>query len=245
MNFRKLKAEEIDARIGSINSKGLTLLLYKDARCDMAILDETVGAENWQRSHELINGNLFCNVSIKCGDSWITKQDVGTESYTEKEKGQASDAFKRACVNWGIGRELYTAPLIWFAAADCNIENGKCYDKFCVNDIDYDGSQICKLSITNTKTGKVFKYGYGKDLEEEKPKKSRAKNTTSYATVTKNLGTITVNAEQMGKIKLEMLRTGITEKTLCVNYKISSLNELTEEQVNDCIYRLNQTESKQ
>lgn len=108
--FRALEANEIDCRVSTCSEKGVSLLLYKDARCDMRILDEAVGPECWQRSHEVINGNLFCNVGIKVDGEWIWKQDVGTESYTEKEKGQASDSFKRACFNWGIGRELYTAP---------------------------------------------------------------------------------------------------------------------------------------
>lgn len=112
--FRALTADDIECRVSTVSDKGCSLLLYKDARCDMKILDETVGPENWKRSHELINGNLFCNVSLwdEGKKEWVTKQDVGTESYTEKEKGQASDAFKRACFNWGIGRELYTAPFI-------------------------------------------------------------------------------------------------------------------------------------
>lgn len=107
MEFRKLRADEIDCRVGTINANGCTLLLYKDARCDMAILDETVGPENWQRSHEVVNNNLFCNVGIwvmrpSGFGEWVWKQDVGTESNTEKEKGEASDSFKRACVNWGM-----------------------------------------------------------------------------------------------------------------------------------------------
>ena len=104
--FRTLKANEIDVRIGQINAKGLTLLLYKDARADMNILDETVGPLNWSRNHQVIGDRLYCTVSIydeKKGQ-WISKQDVGTESYTEKEKGQASDSFKRACVILGICR---------------------------------------------------------------------------------------------------------------------------------------------
>ena len=101
MEFRTLYASEIDCRVSQISQKGLSLLLYKDARVDMNLLDETVGPENWQRAHELINGNLFCNVGIwvsRRGDGygdWVWKQDVGTESNTEKEKGQASDSFKR------------------------------------------------------------------------------------------------------------------------------------------------------
>ena len=113
--FRTLRAEEIECRVGSINENGFTLLLYKDARCDQNILDETVGEMNWQRDHKELKGNIYCGVSIYDAEKgqWITKWDCGAESNTEKEKGEASDSFKRACVNWGIGRELYTAPLIY------------------------------------------------------------------------------------------------------------------------------------
>lgn len=145
-------------------------MLYKDARCDMKILDETVGSENWQRSHELINGNLFCNVSIYDEEKkiWITKQDVGTESYTEKEKGQASDAFKRACFNWGIGRELYTSPFIWISDSAVTLkektgQNGKktwtTYDKFRVTQIIVIDGEIKALAIKNDSLNKMaFKY---------------------------------------------------------------------------------------
>ena len=111
--FRNLVADEIDVRVSQVKDNGFTLLLYKDARCDMAIPDETVGAKNWQRIHTRENAN--CIVSIWDDDKkqWISKEDTGTESNTEKEKGLASDSFKRACVNWGIGRELYTSPFIW------------------------------------------------------------------------------------------------------------------------------------
>lgn len=164
MVFRELTAEEIDVRVSTISDKGCSILLYKDARCDMNILDESVGSENWQRSHELINGNLFCNVSIKCDGEWVTKQDVGTESNTEKEKGQASDSFKRACFNWGIGRELYTAPFIWISAKDVKIVDGKngkptTYDKFVVSEIEITNKKITRLVIKNTSTNKdVFRW---------------------------------------------------------------------------------------
>lgn len=112
---RTLYADEIECRIGTISAKGCSLLLYKDARVDMKILDETYGVGNWKRTHEVINGNLFCNIEIWNDriNQWVKKQDVGTESYTEKEKGEASDSFKRAGFNVGIGRELYTCPFIW------------------------------------------------------------------------------------------------------------------------------------
>lgn len=121
MDIRKLKAEEIECRVAQCgkNQKGAwcSILLYKDARVDQRILDETFGLMNWKRSHELIGDRLYCTVSVwdEGKQQWITKQDVGTESNTEKEKGQASDAFKRACFNLGIGRELYTAPKIFIS----------------------------------------------------------------------------------------------------------------------------------
>lgn len=110
-----LTAEEIDFRVQSINKGGYaTILAYKDARVDMNRLDAVYGAEGWQKKYEVINNNLFCSVGIfnKTLNQWIWKQDVGTESNTEKQKGEASDAFKRACFNLGIGRELYDYPVI-------------------------------------------------------------------------------------------------------------------------------------
>lgn len=112
LKFRPLKAEEIDVRVGQIGNGYATFLLYKDARADMIILDETVGAMYWKRSHLRENANCIVSIWNEDIKEWITKEDTGTESNTEKEKGQASDSFKRACVNWGIGRELYTAPNI-------------------------------------------------------------------------------------------------------------------------------------
>ena len=112
MNFRTLNANEIDCRVSQIASNYCTLLLYKDARVDMNVLDESVGCMNWQKEYTRDNAN--CIVSIWDGEKnqWIKKEDTGTESFSEAEKGLASDSFKRACFNWGIGRELYTAPSI-------------------------------------------------------------------------------------------------------------------------------------
>ena len=112
---RLLRADEIECRVSVINERGLSLLLFKDARVDQKILDETFTPFGWRRTHQSIDGNLYCTVEVwdKEKQQWIAKQDVGTVSYSEKEKGQASDSFKRACFNWGIGRELYTAPFIW------------------------------------------------------------------------------------------------------------------------------------
>ena len=172
LNFRTLKADEIECRVGTQTDRGISLLMYKNARVDMALLDEVVGAENWQRSHELINGNLFCSVSVRFGDNWVTKQDVGTESYTEKEKGQASDAFKRACVNWGIGRELYTCPFVWVNLNNDEWRlgtNGKKYPKtrFIVSVIEYDDQRrVSYIEIKDDK-GKVrFTYGDSQEYKD-------------------------------------------------------------------------------
>lgn len=109
---KPLSIEDVDFRIQSINNGGYaTILAYKDARVDMNRLDEVCGM-NWQKDFKLIDGNLFCGVGIFTDNQWIWRWDVGTESNTEKEKGQASDAFKRACFCWGIGRELYNYPVI-------------------------------------------------------------------------------------------------------------------------------------
>ena len=169
--IRKLKANEIDCRVSQVSEKGLSLLLYKDARADMKVLDETFGPMNWKRSHQLIGDRLYCTVEVFDFDKqeWVAKQDVGTESNTEAEKGQASDSFKRACTNFGIGRELYTAPFIWVAADKATITKGKtgkpaCYDKFAVSEIGYnENGDISKLKIVNlTKKIGVYQYGYGK-----------------------------------------------------------------------------------
>ena len=173
MEFRTLKANEIDCRINTINEKGLTLLLYKDARVDQNILDETVGNTNWQRKHTRDNAN--CIVSIWDGQKgqWIEKEDTGTESFSEAEKGLASDSFKRACFNWGIGRELYTSPFIWISKDQAQIiEKGDkftCYDKFKVESIEYNSNrEITKLSIINDRTGVVVFTYNAQDKEDAK-----------------------------------------------------------------------------
>ena len=155
MKFRSLKADEIEVRVAQVKANGCMLLLYKDARCDMNILDETVGALNWQRMHTRDNANCIVSIWDSEKSQWISKEDTGTESNTEKEKGQASDSFKRACFNWGIGRELYTAPFIWVSSNNVTIENGKTFDKFAVEKIDTVDGKIKQISIVNvTKSAK-------------------------------------------------------------------------------------------
>ena len=113
MEFRLLKENEIDCRVSQIASNYCTLLLYKDARVDQNILDETVGCMNWQKRYVRDNANCIVGIWDEEKQQWVEKEDTGTESFSEAEKGLASDSFKRACFNWGIGRELYTAPSIF------------------------------------------------------------------------------------------------------------------------------------
>lgn len=177
---RDLRADEIDVRVQSQTEKGLILLLYKNARVDMDILDETFGKLNWQRTHEFKDGKLYCTVSVwdKEKQQWISREDVGTESNTEAEKGQASDSFKRANVNFGIGRELYTSPLIWVNSGKYTVNSkGKCNDTFSVAEIKIENKVIIGLSIRNDKTKDiVFTYGAikaEKPREASKPKQVR------------------------------------------------------------------------
>lgn len=160
MEKRYLEADEISCRVQMINENGLSLLLYVTSRAGQNILDQKYGNLNWQDHYQLIDGDLFCTISIYNKDTkeWIDKTDVGTANYTEKEKSRASDAFKRACVKVGIARELYSAPFIWITKEQANIKtkNNKYIttDTFEVKDIDYstDGN-IVKLEIINSRTG--------------------------------------------------------------------------------------------
>lgn len=158
--FRDLRADEIECRVAQAKNTGVSLLLYKDARCDQNILDETVGEMNWMRSHTRDNANCIVSLWDEKKQQWISKEDTGTESNTEKEKGLASDSFKRACFNWGIGRELYTAPFIWIKAEDCESlkeyqGKWKCFDTFEVQKIVIEKKRIVAIAIRNVKTRKT------------------------------------------------------------------------------------------
>lgn len=162
MKFRTLEAYEIEAKVKKVTEKGAILLLYKTARTDMDLLDETVGPENWYNDYKEIKGNLFCGITILIDGNPITKWDCGVESREDgdgnEKKGEASDAFKRAGFRWGIGRELYTAPFIFIPSEKMNIytSNGKykTFDTFFVEKIKYENKKISAISIRNEKTGK-------------------------------------------------------------------------------------------
>ena len=228
MEIRLLRVDEIECRIGTINEKGLSLLLYKDARADMKILDETFGVFGWKRTHQSIDGNLYCTVEIWDNEkkSWIAKQDVGTVSYTEKEKGQASDSFKRACVSVGIGRELYSAPFIWVSAQKCKIQrrNDKliCYDKFSVSEISYSKDrEITALSIVNSDTGEIVYSMFPKNVQNTQPV-----------------------SMQFCEFDSELKRTGVLLDTVLSRYGVKSINEMTPEMLGKAINSLKRTKTK-
>ena len=159
IEFRDLRADEIDVRVQSVvDNRGAILLLYKDARVDQCILDETVGNLNWKKSYTRDNANCIVEIYDDVKKEWISKEDTGTESNTEKEKGLASDSFKRACFNWGIGRELYTSPFIWVNWVDLDIRDGKVKDTFYVEKIKIVDKKITCISIKTTKGKRVFVY---------------------------------------------------------------------------------------
>lgn len=187
MEFRDIRADEIELRVGTVTQKGYTLLLYKNARVDMAMLDETVGEMEWQRDHKEVKGNLYCGIGIWSEEKnqWIWKWDCGAESFSDKEKGEASDSFKRAGFNWGIGRELYTAPFIWISC-DCGVDKKipggeqKRINRMRVNYIGIENKKIVGLEIVDIQSGEVV-YSYGKNpSNENQPKAQAQKEATRF-----------------------------------------------------------------
>jgi len=170
VEIRSLRADEVEVRVGQVpkSGKGCSLLLYKDARCDMRVLDELVGPFGWQCAYEERKGTLFCGVALKDqGGEWVWKWDAGTPSDMEAQKGEASDAFKRACFRWGIGRELYTAPFIWVKAEDAKLEQrGQKVvptERFKVSEMEVEGGQIVRLTVSTLQGRDVFTWGLNRN----------------------------------------------------------------------------------
>lgn len=188
--IRTLEAHEIEVKVANaVKQDGASFLLYKDARCDMAILDEVFGVTGWQRKHVEIKGGLFCSILLwdEKTSTWIEKQDVGVPSSYESVKGESSDSFKRAGFNVGIGRELYTAPFVWI-----KLNSGETYEKngkwqvsqrvsFSVSEIEYDEHRnISKLVIVDNKGNVRYTFGSSKKVstpsateKKSKPKQSK------------------------------------------------------------------------
>ena len=254
---RLLRADEIECRVSIINERGLALLLFKDARVDQKILDETFTPFGWRRTHQSIEGNLYCTVEVwdKEKSQWIAKQDVGTTSYSEKEKGQASDSFKRACFNWGIGRELYTAPFIWITAEAVKIQKKDnkfvTSEKFSVEAISYNEQrEIIELVIVNGRGCKVYEMkqsisagqkslsGQQNSMEqknlsgqrsstEQKSLAGQQSQTGQKAPVRQEEKKGGITDMQRAALQKELERTGVPIETVLARYKIQEIGEMT------------------
>ena len=208
MEFRLLKANEIEVKVKQVKENGFVCLLYKTARTDMDLLDETVGPENWQCAYEEIKGNMYCKIGIKNPDTgeWIWKQDCGIESREDGEgnekKGEASDAFKRAGFKWGIGRELYTSPFIWISSDVVPTKQvgqgwrlANAFAKFHVSKIGYnEENEIIMLEIADEKNKTVYTFGSKTPIKvtppEPKHLSQKVKDDINYATSVNDLKSI-------------------------------------------------------
>lgn len=244
--IRLLRADEIECRTASVCEKGLSILLYKDARVDQRILDETFGMFGWQRTHQCINGNLYCTVEVYDKESgrWAAKQDVGTVGNYEKEKSQASDSFKRACFNWGIGRELYSAPFIWVSSKDAEIKpkDGKfyCSDRFSVASISYnDDREIISLTIANnSKNGKLV---YQLRPAAHTSGFPNSNNESAQALETHPENRIT--DQQMHTLQSELQRTGVGMDTVKSRYGFDEPQNISKELYQRVMQALGKTKS--
>lgn len=223
--IRCLKPEEIEIRVQQVTEKGAQLLLYKDSRCDKRILDETFGIFGWKDRYEEVKGNLFCTISIYDDkkQQWIDKCDCGTESFSEKEKGEASDAFKRAGFNVGIGRELYTRIFYFASVPTKKNDKGKYdlvnkYEKFTVAEIstNEETEKIEKIKIADSKGNIVFSYGYPKTSTKTETKK-----------VDKPVEMITDEQIKLLHTLLTKLNNEEAKQKLYEKFKIKSSKELS------------------
>lgn len=233
--FRLLRADEIDARVAQVKENGLSLLLYKDARCDMNVLDETVGAFNWKREHSRENANCIVSIWDAEKQQWISKEDTGTESQSEAQKGLASDSFKRACVNWGIGRELYTAPFIWIKADDCKIiksgDKFKTFDKFSVRNISYNDKREIDGLVIVKDYKEVFVWG-------------KFRNNSSKASASKKTEAVKISDMQYDSVVDALADMNRTEGAICAHYGIVSLREMNTDQYKNLMKKYNDWRSK-
>lgn len=236
--FRLLRADEIEARVSTCNEKGVSLLLYKDARVDQNILDETVGPMNWQKRYSRDNANCEIGIWDAEKQQWIWKEDTGVESFTEKEKGLASDSFKRAGFAWGIGRELYTAPFIWITADKVNLvpkpkgAGVTTYDKFDVQSIGYDDDgRVNQLTIINPRTNAQV-YTFGKAPKKKAAPKVDAPVTTEQAAEEQydDVRKKTIGETRAKALEKHLGQNGIMVDTIYSLYKVKTLKDLTENQ---------------
>ncbi len=239
LKFRTLRAEEIECRVNEIGDGFFTLLLYKDARCDMNLLDEVVGALNWKREHCRENANCIVSIWDPDKSCWVSKEDTGTESNTEKEKGLASDSFKRACTCWGIGRELYSAPYIK-VSGEVTKKNTKgkfvpIYYNITVKNIAYDSNRNISELVIYGDGKEIFSYPKKKKQEQNQEGSiSRAiNNAPKQTTITRTeVKTLQEQAKDLIRARSSELGIGWSQflAILTNEYKVDHPDKLTDEQ---------------
>ena len=158
IKFKKLEKNDVEVRPEKCSSAYVELLLHTTPRVVMSQLDAAVGQTGWQRDHKIVGNTTYCGIGIKDGNEWIWKWDAGSsKNGFEREKTIASDSFKRAGFNWGIGRELYTAPKMRVPAALMPGYDGtSCYYAFVVTDLVYDDNIISSVSVDIMQKGVVI-----------------------------------------------------------------------------------------
>ena len=242
--IRCLKPEEIEIRVQQITEKGAQLLLYKDSRCDKRILDETYGISGWKNRYEEIKGNLFCTISIWDDEKqqWVDKCDCGTESFSEKEKGEASDAFKRAGFNVGIGRELYTRIFYFASVPTKKNDKGKYdlvnkYEKFTVAEIstNEETEKIEKIKIADSNGNIVFSYGYPKTSTKTETKKVDKPVEMIDANQIKVIHTLFSKIEKSESQLFKNFTNDKAKENVYRQYKVKSSKELTKENASKMI----------
>lgn len=254
--IRSLKPNEIEIRVQQITANGVQLLLYKDSRCDKRILDETFGITGWKNKFEEVKGNLFCTISIWDDDKkqWIDKCDCGTESFSEKEKGEASDAFKRAGFNVGIGRELYTR-IFYFANVPTKKEvdkNGKekwvmenPYEKFEIVELETneETEKIEKIKIADSSGKIVFSYPKGKtqSVTQSAKKEDKVQKSTVEMITDEQVKLIHVLFGKIEKSENQIFKhftNDLAKENVYKTYKVKSSKELTKENATKMIEML-------
>ncbi len=233
--IRNLNPEEIDCRVGAIMEQGISLLLYKDARVDQTILDEVFGIYGWQRRHNIIGNELYCILSIWDDEKqqWVEKEDVGIESDYQKAKGAASDSFKRACFNVGIGRELYSAPFIYIPLNKVRMDdkNGKkaVKDSFSVKSIETSTDKIITaLEIINQRGEIIYTYRLNRKqvqpVREEEPQEP-------------------LSTEEIQLLYMELGRTGVSVQQILSRYGITAIQQMDQKTYKKAISALKRSKT--
>lgn len=251
MKFRALRADEIECRVAQVGktAKGAwcSLLLYKDARCDMNILDEVIGSALWQRDHKELKGNMYAGIGLYNADlkAWVWKWDCGTESYTEAEKGEASDSFKRAGFNWGIGRELYTSPKIFINLEEKEVEDNSKTGKPQLAR----GVHFYVAHITYSENGEkrtidelVIKDKSGNTRFEQIDKSKKKAVEKANADFGKQLETPTFE-ENKAKVLKMLEDTGININVILSYFEAQSLDDMTNEELIKAQVKLEKTKA--